>query len=204
MDLTIQATILSRYKTNSTASSMNMTDNSKLCRVCRLVISTNDLNASIYNSDVNSDDGSSADVQTVYAHHSNDHDLRASAQAGCPLCTILWDFFSDREHFTKLKGASFVFSLHYDGEANAEKHPWLPRVPYYRFNMRYKDSPPVDTNAGLKLLADNINIYALGVESELIHNYTSIHSQELTIWTYLGRVDSFNKTSVSNSSILSA
>jgi hypothetical protein len=153
-----------------------MTDNSKLCRVCQFVISTNNLNASIYNPEVPSDDGSSADVQTVYTHHSNAQDLRASALAGCPLCTVLWDFFSDPDHITKLKGASFVFGLHYDGQANAEKYPWVPRVPYYRFYMHYKDSPPANTNAALKLLQDNINIYALAVESELIRNYALIHS----------------------------
>ena len=144
-----------------------MTDNSKLCKACQSVISTDDLNVSIYNSDI---DSSLADVPTIYPHHANDQDLRGSAQAGCPLCTILWDFFSDQEHSTKLKGASFVYGLHYDGDANLENLPWLLRIPYYRFNMRYEDSPPANINSALKLLADNITIYALGVESELIHN----------------------------------
>jgi hypothetical protein len=157
-----------------------MTDNSKLCRVCQFVISINGFNVSIYNPDVASARGSSAHVPTIYPHHSNDHDLRKSAQAGCPLCTILWDFFSDPEHFTKLKGASFVFGLHYDGEASPDKYPHLPRVPYYKFNIRYKDSPPADLNSALKLLAHNTRIYALGVESELIHNYASLHFQLTT------------------------
>lgn len=145
-----------------------MTDNSKLCKACQSVISTDDLNVS-YDSDV---DSSPADVPTIYRypHHANYQDLRGSAQAGCPLRTILWDFFSGQEHFTKLKGASLVFGLHYDGDANPENSPWLLRIPYYRCNMRYEDSLPANINSALELLLDNIDIYALGVESELIHN----------------------------------
>lgn len=137
-----------------------MTDNSKLCKACQSVISTDDLKVS-YDSDVDSDVDSSP---TIYPHHANGQDLRGSAQAGCPLCTILWDFFSGQEHFTKLKGASFVFALYYDGDANPENDPQLLRIPYYRFNMRYEDSPPTNIKSALELRLGSIVIYALGVE----------------------------------------
>lgn len=123
--------------------------NSKLCRICQFVISTNDLNAFINNP---LDDRSSADMQVKCPHYSNDQDLRKFALAGCLLCTILWDSFSDRENSTMLKCASFVLDLRYEGEANAEKCPCFACIPYYRFNMCYNDFPLANTNTALHLL----------------------------------------------------
>jgi hypothetical protein len=141
-----------------------MTDNMKLCNVCLSVISTGDLDVSIYDPGA-----SSPDTVYDYPHHANDHDLYRAAEAGCPLCTILWDFFSDHKDIPELSGktsrgqGSFTFSVHYCKNHSNILIPYLPTVPWYRFKKSYADSAQQgDTDAA-------VLIDAFGVEGELIH-----------------------------------
>jgi hypothetical protein len=144
---------------------MNMTDNSKLCKVCQSVISTADLKVAI--TDLDREDGiPRADDEIIYPHQANVQDLQDAAQTGCPLCTILWDFFLNLQYPPERKGdndrgqASFTFSVNYKKEKESS---WHLNQPSYWFRMVYEDSRSrVDYK-------DAVEIYALGVESEFVH-----------------------------------
>jgi hypothetical protein len=145
-------------------SSMNMTDNSKLCKVCQSVISTADLKVALTDFTLG---GSNfrADDEIIYPHHANVQDLHESAQVGCPLCAILWDFFSNPLHSLKQKGdrdhgqASFTFSVNY---RKIEEHLWHADDVSYLFRMVYNDSQLRGNSKHA------IEIRAIGVESKFI------------------------------------
>jgi hypothetical protein len=141
-----------------------MTDNSKLCKVCQSVISTADLKVAII--DFTLRDGAfRCDDKIIYPHHASAQDLCISAHVGCPLCTNLWDFFSNLQHPRGQKGgndrgqASFTFSVNYT-EAGS---PGPPNNPSYTFSMVYGNSQLRDD------YKDTVEFYAMGIESKLIH-----------------------------------
>lgn len=61
-----------------------MINNSKLCSFCQVVISTTEL-----------------DQKAPF--HPSSASLKSSANGGCPLCAILWDFYADHKKLSNLK-----------------------------------------------------------------------------------------------------
>jgi hypothetical protein len=69
-----------------------MTDNAKLCELCRLVIST-------------------TDIDVTHGHHASAREICASAQGGCPLCTLVWDSITYHRLFRDPEYASYRDSV---------------------------------------------------------------------------------------------
>jgi hypothetical protein len=134
---------------------MNMTDNSRLCKVCQSVIESDNLKVAITDFTL---DGNAfiADKEKIYPHHANVQELQEAVRVGCPLCAILWNYFSKSRHPLESKNGrgqvSFTFSVNYNTE---EANRW-----FYNFRMVYEDA---------KLRNDHIamlRIYALQIESK--------------------------------------
>src|ERR1035438_9414696 len=127
-----------------------MTDNLRLCNLCRSAISI-------------------ADEKRRYAHHASVQDLYGSVQAGCPLCTMLWDSFSNHKHPLDLKSGSgrghtsFTVDIMTSKGEGSWLSGFLPRFPLYHFKRVREGSPP---GVGFE---DIVNVFALRVESKFIH-----------------------------------
>jgi hypothetical protein len=127
-----------------------MTDNERLCVCCQFVART-----------VESGQG--------YAHQPSLQNLHASAQAGCPLCAILWESFSNLKDFPGLKSndakdISISFCLA-DGkfDSSDDETTAFDTEPYFWFRMEYRSDPMKDA------LNNPVNIKVVPVEGKSSH-----------------------------------
>jgi hypothetical protein len=144
------------------SSAVNMTDNSRLCKVCHGVIDTANLKVAITDFTL---EGNAfiADKETIYPHHASVQMLQEAARTGCPLCALLWSYFSNSRYPPESKNdrgqIGFTYSVNYNTED--ENHY------AYGFRMVYEDA---------KSRNDYINIlkiYALPIESKFAPYHSS-------------------------------